>query len=180
MASPAGQVAILTDSAIEIWDPDNEEFVRRLDLPANCFVFSGLGLAFHGTADDGTVAASCNDSSLVAWDLTSPGPDPAWTLPKSAVEMEQLTLLSPDGSQIVDKDGPSMRSVDVESGAVLGRSSELDWDQMVSFAFSPDGSVVAVVSWSGDIDLLRSDDLGLIRRLRSSTGTVGDPGFPDG
>ena len=51
---------------------------------------------------------------------------------------------------------------------------------MVRVAFSPDGSVVAVVSWSGDIDLLRSEDLSLIRSLKSRTGSVQDAGLPNG
>jgi len=58
--------------------------------------------------------------------------------------------------------------------------ADIDPDQMVRVGFSPDGSTVTVVSNSGDIDLLRSDDLSLIRTLRSATGPVEDPGLPDG
>ena len=179
-ASPAGQVAIATESTIEIWDPDLGEFVRRLELPADCGIFSGQSIAFHGGDDDGTVVAGCRGSTLIAWDLGSPALGPGWTLPKASAEMVSEVLLSPDGSRVLDNDGVGLRLTDARTGAVLARVPELDADNIVRFVFSPDGSVIAVVRWSGDIDLLRSEDLSPIRRVESSTGTVEDPALPDG
>jgi WD40 repeat protein len=179
-ASPDGQVVIATESTIEIWDPDLGEFVRRLELPADCGIFSGQSLAFHGGDDDGTVVAGCRGSTLIAWDLGSPAPGPGWTLPKASAEMVSEVLLSPDGSRMLDNDGMGLRLTDARTGEVLALVPELDADNIVRFVFSPDGSVVAVVRWSGDIDLFRSEDLSLIRRVESSTGTVEDPALPDG
>ncbi len=177
-ASPAGQVAIATESTIEIWDPDLGEFVRRLELPADCGIFSGQSIAFHGGDDDGTVVAGCRGSTLIAWDLGSPAPSPGWTLPKASAEMVSEVLLSPDGSRVLDNDGVGLRLTDARTGAVLARVPELDADNIVRFVFSPDGSVIAVVRWSGDIDLLRSKDLSPSGESRAAPGPSRIPPSP--
>ena len=188
-AGTEGQVAIATDSTIEIWDPNDNEFVRRLDLPPGCTIQSGLELSFSGTADNGSVVAGPGGDGcasvapgpvLMMWDLSSDSSDPKWTTSKAAPGMGGMIEHSPDGERIVDHDGLALRLVKVAGGSVLAEVADLDPDEMVRAVFSPDGSVVAVVSWSGDIDLLRADDLSLIRSVKSSTGSVQDSGLPDG
>jgi WD40 repeat protein len=180
-ASPSGQVAIATDATIDIWDPNRNEFVRQLKLPPNCEIISGIHLSFFGTGDDGSVIAECGSPvdtlKLTMWDLGSPSPDPYWAGEKLGSGM---FIHSPDGSRLLDHDFAGLRLVTVAGGSEVARWPSIGRDPMVRAAYSPDGSVVAVVRTSGDVELLRADDLGLIRRLESSTGSVDDNGLPDG
>ena len=50
----------------------------------------------------------------------------------------------------------------------------------INVAFSPDGTLVAAVSWPGDVSVFDADDLTLITTLEPSGGAANDGGVPDG
>jgi WD40 repeat protein/tRNA A-37 threonylcarbamoyl transferase component Bud32/energy-coupling factor transporter ATP-binding protein EcfA2 len=181
--SATGQVAIATASTIEIWDPGRNEFVRRLRLPPDCV--SGVSvqrMSFEGHADDGRVVAACNESMLMSWDLTSSSSDPQWIQPWTAPggDVGVKPLLSPDRTKLLVHEKNDLQLFDASTGALLASVTDNYPDQMVRTAFSPDGSVVAVIAWSGNIDLLRASDLSTLRSLTSRDGALADAGIPDG
>ncbi len=154
VASPSGQVAITTDSTIEIWDPSTEQFVRSVDKPVDCRPWYGaLSVAFTGTGSDGSVVVKC-DGRVMSWDLASTDRAPRWTQPVPNQAYGSSLQVSPDGSRVLAPTGNSLQLLDGATGELIRESA----GAAIENAFSPDGSVVAKVVWAGDVALLDADD----------------------
>jgi WD40 repeat protein len=175
-ASESGQIAITTDSTIEIWDPTAGEFVRSVDKPTDCTPWYGSSsIAFTGTGDDGSVLVKC-DGRVMSWDLSAPGGASRWTQPVPNNSYGAALRVSPDGSRVLAPNAGSLLLLDGATGEVVGESLSAP----INVAFSPDGTMVAAVSWSGDVFVYDADDLTLITMLEPSLGAANDGGVPDG
>ncbi|HEX9259896.1 MAG TPA: BTAD domain-containing putative transcriptional regulator [Acidimicrobiales bacterium] len=175
-ASESGQIAITTDATIEIWDPNIKRFVRSVDKPTNCSPwYGGPSMAFTGTGDDGSVVVKC-DQQVMSWDLGSPGGAPRWAQPVPNHYYNASLLVSPDGSRVVAPTPNSLQLLDGATGELIGEG----FGAAINVAFSPDGTVVAAVSWPGDVTLFDADHLKPIKTLKPSGGAANDGGVPDG
>jgi WD40 repeat protein len=84
-------------------------------------------------------------------------------------------LVSPDGSRVVAPTGYSLQLLDGATGELIGESL----GAAINAAFSPDGTLVAAVSWPGDVTLFDADDFTVITTLTPSGGAANDGGLPD-
>jgi WD40 repeat protein len=175
VASPSGQVAISTGSTIEIWDPGTGQFVRSVDMQTGCRPWYGpKSMAFTGSGDDGSVVVKC-DGRVVSWDLASTDRTPRWTQPVPNQAYASSLVVSPDGSRVVAPTGYSSQLLDGATGELIGESP----GAAINVAFSPDGTVVAAVSWPGDVTLFDADDFTVIKTLVPSGGAANDGGLQD-
>jgi WD40 repeat protein len=166
----SGQVAITTDSTIEIWDPDAREFVRQLDKPTECNPLWYNDIAFAGTADDGTLVLRCSPSGMhLGWDLASPDRALRWArllLPQGyAMPLE----ISADGSRVTAAELGGVKVLDGATGEIM-RSIP---GAMVLAQASPDGRVGLGLLWEGTVVLTSGQSL-------SPRTPANDPGTPDG
>lgn len=173
--STSGQVAIGIDGAMVIWDPDRDEEVRRLTgVPRECLTEIWENVSFVGSAFDGRIAAGCGDT-LRSWDLGNPRSEPEWIQPWTGpqnVTVQAGVLLSADGTLLADHDLTGMRVLDARTGEMIAHGPIDFPDHVVSTAFSPDGSLLAKVHWSGKVELLDTSDMSHVRTFESRTGVV--------
>ncbi len=131
-------------------------------------------IAFTGSADGGSVVVKC-DGRVVSWDLASTDRAPRWTQPVPNQAYTTSLLVSPDGSRVVAPTGNSLQLLDGATGELIRESPGV----AINVAFSPDGTVLAAVSWPGDVTLFDADDLTVIKTLEPNGGAANDGGLPD-
>jgi WD40 repeat protein len=112
----------------------------------------------------------------MSWDLSAPGGASRWTRPVPNNSYAAALRVSPDGSRVLAPNAESLMLLDGATGEVVGEKVNVP----INVAFSPDGTMVAAVSWSGDVFLYDADDLTLITTLEPSLGAANDGGVGDG
>jgi len=172
-SSPSGQIAITTDSAIEIWDPDARSFVRRLDKPTDCTPVWYNDVAFAGTARDGTVVVRCGFTGRhLGWDLASPDRALRWARQLLPLGYPMPLELSADGSRVTTAEFGGTKVLDATTGEIV-RSFP---GAAVLAQASPDGRVGLGLLWDGAVVLTSGQSL---QTLHPRT-PANDPGVPDG
>jgi DNA-binding SARP family transcriptional activator/WD40 repeat protein/tRNA A-37 threonylcarbamoyl transferase component Bud32 len=173
--SNAGPVAIVTGSRIAIWDPHRDRVVRTLTgVPPGCAGVPPHDVTFAGSARHGRIVLGCAPS-LLSWDLAADRSAPAWTRPWVETRSDEPIgpMLTPDGGALMVPDGyRPLELVDPATGRDRVTSETVTIDNLVRMAASPDGRTLALVHWSGDVDLIDTRSGAVRQVLTSPSGLI--------
>jgi WD40 repeat protein/uncharacterized caspase-like protein len=140
--------ASAADNSVKVWDVNSGREVLSLTGPQGT-ISAGFGVYFIGFASDNRLV-TVSDAARI-WDLNTGREVRTLELsspaPAGYSGSEAGMAISPDGSQFVmldDDSGPEARVIDLASGRETRRVKLSDKHvDTISFAFTPDGRVVA-------------------------------------